>query len=110
MLTLDPCNKFSANVLDYTTFPQQEAIVAALGILPYWILSAPGDVKTHLAACYPFFTPLSIKGELADDGTFTYPGDPPAYPLARITLPDEVIYIYQYSVVISTRGWTARID
>ena len=77
-------------------------LVAAAGILPFWI--DPSDDRwaaEQFEEQYPFWTGQmrNYPGTINARGTKSYPGDPDDEPIMKIDLGREVIYIYLRSMV-----------
>lgn len=91
-LIVDPLKKFEH------VSPMR--IVDALGILPTWLtLGDERPVLEQFNSNYQFGLHPISEGELSDDGIFSYPGDPPLYPLGKQILNGEKIYYYQHALV-----------
>jgi hypothetical protein len=76
-------------------------LVAAAGILPFWI--DPSDDRwaaEQFKEQYPFWTGhINGSGTINARGTKSYPGDPDDEPILKIDLGREVVYIYLRSMV-----------
>ena len=84
-----------------------ERLVQAMGILPNWVAEALeagcADIEAltaSLADSYGFGELHNLKGgEVAKDGTYQYPQDPPLRPLAKIETADLAIYFYPHAML-----------
>ena len=94
---LDPTKSF--------TNAPTERLVQAMGILPNWVAdgleAGCADIEAlteALAGYYGFGELHDLKGgEIAENGTYQYPEDPPMPPLAKIESADLSIYFYQHA-------------
>ena len=110
-ILIDPCAKYPN--------ARPEQIIESLGYLLPWLLDglAKGeDAQTALVSRYMFYTgPFDLRVPIEEDGTYTFPGDPPSYPVARFNAPNgETVFFYQHAfvAVISADGsvWMTRMD
>jgi len=98
-LELDPTKSF-------TNAPVKR-LVEAMGILPSWVAggleAGCADIEAltvSLANSYGFGKLHNFKGgEVAENGTYQYPEDPPMPPLAKIESADLSIYFYQHAML-----------
>ena len=82
-------------------------LVEAMGILPSWVVegleAGCADIEAltaSLADSYGFGKLHNFKGgEVAENGTYQYPEDPPMPPLAKIESADLSIYFYQHAML-----------
>lgn len=81
----------------------QCAIIAALGIIPEFILADdPRPAHEQINERYGWNPHLPGKWQMNQDDWLLYPGDPPLEPLAFTWLRDEKIIVYSY-------GWVAIV-
>jgi len=84
---------------DYT----QDQLVEWLGILPHWVAEyaavEDGDLIEHMTDCYGFGSLYKFKGEVLDDGTYTYPEDDDLEPIAKVKLKKGDVYFYPYAMI-----------
>ena len=81
----------------------------AAGLIPHWVADyvideettsyAPSiGLKKHLADCYQFGL-YEMGGEVAEDGTYQYPGDDDLPWIVKMNTPDGTLYQYLYGIV-----------
>ena len=106
---LDPLKKYNP-VLD-------SQLIEGLGILPLWLAQGKQlgeDAKTALTRRYQFYTGCDIEGGRIDaEGVYRYPGDPPLYPVMKVSDEKETVYFYPYAIVavVNEEGtWITRMD
>ena len=80
----------------------QYEVINILGYIPGWL----GNIefkdmtaKEALKEQYNFGLFEMKGGEVTEDGTFKYPGDPDLKWIAKITRKDETIYQYYYGII-----------
>src|SRR5210317_679952 len=92
---IDPLKKYPNALPD--------RIFAAAGYIPGWLtdphfeqFNAIETIKMN----YPYWSGDSLKqAKLDEEGIFTYPGDPPFYPILKIERNGEIIYQYQHAFI-----------
>jgi len=79
----------------------QSYLMEMIGILPHWL--AVGDkslpAKEIFDAAYDFGLFSITGGKIDDNGIFSYPEDPPLYPIAKVIRGKEIIYFYESAIV-----------
>lgn len=80
---------------------QKEFIQSLLGMIPFWLDNSEEETAFNaLKSQYLYgFMSESKDTEIEEDGTYLYPGDPPIYPIVKITRGKETVYIYHYGLV-----------
>jgi hypothetical protein len=98
IMEIDPLNKFH-------DARSEQALVDACGFLIGWAVLGPEDenqesMENNLLDSYPFFMGWLDSDAVVDDiGEYTYPEDPPMYPLVSLHRGTETIHFYQYAMV-----------
>jgi hypothetical protein len=105
---LDPTGYFATRIQDPAEL--QQACIDACGFLLGFIFGKDRTVAENMEKNYKFFHDWS-QPEGADivDEKFTYPGDPPLYPFAKIVAeehPEEIVYIYPHAIVAVVNSGT----
>lgn len=114
--TIDPLNHFGSYEDSY--------IIEACGLLPYFVNNPTSDfnerIRDRMQNNYQFFAgwrSLSAdKATLTSEGIYKYPKDPDLYPLMFIRQGTDIIFIYEYGIVISVEDMkfdeavTTRMD
>ena len=100
----------------------QSRLVEALGIVPSFVAYAAVEapeataraVLDAMAEVYGFYMGDMEGGSVDAEGVYSYPDDPPLYPLVRWKLDDDVtVYMYQFAIVAVKDGnetIIARLD
>ena len=84
-------------------YPNMDKLEAC-GLIPHWVAdytlgnNTETDLKEHLAKCYTFGL-YEMGGEVAEDGTFQYPGDDDLPWIVKMDTPDGILYQYLYGIV-----------
>jgi len=76
--------------------------IETCGILPHWALHAlhqSAEIGEFMEGCYGFPIYEMEGGEVEQDGTYTYPGDPKLPPIMVLYNGEKEILIYQYAIV-----------
>ena len=93
-------------------FPKEvtaEKLVNACGLLLDWSIEyflsydrLEEKLFEFMQNTYRFPMAATPAEDYFDNGIFRYPGDPPLYPVARISSPNtnEEFYIYQHAIVL----------
>ena len=109
LFTIDPLNHYP----DMT----HADIIESLGLIPPWVAEAEATgqtIKASLIENYgPFYMGDMTGGTIDGDGVYTYPDDPPLYPLVKAEHNGETFYQYHYGIVaVTTDGgqWVTRMD
>lgn len=91
-------------------------LVAACGFLPGFCLGEEPTLAENLVSNYSYFMGWTPPGSATVDaqGVFLFPEDEPQYPILKVAVDGETIYIYQYAIVAHMvndefMGWT-RMD
>ena len=94
----------------------KDKLVAACGFLPAFCLGDAPTLAENLTTNYQFFMGWTPPGSASvdDRGRFLFPEDEPQYPILKVSVDGEIIYIYQYAIVAHMVndefvGWT-RMD
>ena len=104
---LDPTGHFSGR-----NVPPKK-LVEALGIVPYFVLSAAEDAQEPtaravldiMAEAYGFYLGDMEGGTVDAEGVYSYPEDPDLYPLIKWTVGEKVdVFMYPYAIVAVRDG------
>ena len=105
-MIIDPTGAFGGD---------SDRLIRATGIIASFLdVHDTRSAKEQFESNYWFFFSWDKTGHLDADGTFHYPGDPPFYPLVRIPLHEETVFIYMHALVAvrASNGewWWTRMD
>jgi len=92
-----------------------KALIPACGYLLGWAANHAAmlggqSLKESMSLQYQMPMMDMRGGEVLEDGTFHYEGDPDLPPLVKIEAGDEHMYIYQYAIVAFSDGTKVRMD
>ena len=92
-VTNDPLNRFPnhAGAFFYNS----------LGRLPEMFdagLRSAGPIHLGMLNAYGFGGSPMTGGTVADNGVYTYPEDPPLYPIAKMEGGPAVVWVYDYGI------------
>ena len=93
----------TANPMNRSENPSDIQLIEICGILPFWITQETDDSLSMLDIFnkeYSFGVHEMTGGEVnIETGEYTYPEDPPLYPLIKVTRGNETMYQYEYAIV-----------
>ena len=81
-------------------YPNMDKLEAC-GLIPHWVKGhvwTDINLKEHLSKCYQFGL-YEMGGEVAEDGTYQYPGDDDLPWIVKMHTPDGILYQYLYGIV-----------
>ena len=94
-IKIDPTKNFSS--------VKQQYLLEACGlVLPWameWADTPVGSLSTYLGTRYQFPMYPIEGGSITEDHIFTYPDDPPAYPLVLIESHGATFLMYHHALV-----------
>jgi len=75
-----------------------------LGILPYWVreynlLGEGMDIVEFMTERYGFGSLYQFKGDVQEDGTYSYPEDPDLPYVGKMNTPNGNVYFYEYAML-----------
>lgn len=81
-----------------------DEIINDIGVLFHWLLDGIKEGQNchdAVTSRYEFLTPEMQGGTVAEDGVYTYRGDPELFPLASFTSEetDEIVFFYRYAMI-----------
>lgn len=99
-LMLDPTGYYEANC----GHDWYDKVTGAIGILAAFTVGDQESIADNMQNNYQFFYEWTTgyDASVDDKGCFCFPGDPEQYPLMLARHGDEVVYIYQNSMVAQT--------
>ena len=86
------------------------------GFIPHWLynVSDYDSIKECLIDQYDYYSGEMSGGTIDDKGVYTYPEDPPLYPLITVYGDGEIFHQYNYGIVATVQKdgtqWIARMD
>jgi hypothetical protein len=112
-LIIDPTGR-------YASVPR-ENLLSSLGILPHWAIEAKNfnnSFREALVSQYAYYMGDMIGGTVDfTTGVYSFPGDKPLFPIARLTIDgiNQVCYFYQHALVSvvdndTQTAWMTRMD
>ena len=81
-----------------------EHLKEMLGILPYWVreynlLGEGMDIVNFMTERYGFGSLHQFKGDVQEDGTYSYPEDPDLPYIGKMNTHNGYVYFYQYAML-----------
>ena len=75
-----------------------------LGILPYWVreynlLGEGMDIVGFMTERYGFGSLYQFKGDVQEDGTYSYPEGPDLPYVGKMNTPNGNVYFYEYAML-----------
>ena len=92
------------NNKEYADIPDRQ-LIEALGILPIWvkewvIFGEHMDIVKYMTEAYGFGDLFEFKGgEILEDGTYRYPGDPDMPWVGKMDTPNGTAYFYESAIL-----------
>ncbi|ENI4487335.1 hypothetical protein ABXZ88_003207 [Vibrio fluvialis] len=91
---------------DHYKNTSEEVLMEGAGLLPHFVTNSEQPLREQLEAGYGY--PVSITSgdefTVAANGAYQYPDDPTLYPYVKMSLGDEHVFIYPYSIVTFFKG------
>jgi len=110
--TLDPTGHYAPISVE-----KAHHLIESLGFIPAWLSSALDypNIRSALIDQYQYYMGDFVGGgEIDSNGVYTFPDDPPLYPIIEMKLRDETFYQYPYGIVATVNDngekWISRFD